>query len=41
MMYERLLKLYEEGKITQAELEKAINLGWITKKVVQTIIRKK
>lgn len=37
-MYERLLLLYHDGRISENELAKAVELGWITKKVVQAII---
>lgn len=29
-MYERLKRLYNEGRVTQSQLRNAINKGWIT-----------
>ena len=29
-MYDKLKKLYEEGKLTKAGLKNAVNKGWIT-----------
>jgi hypothetical protein len=29
-MYETLCKLWQEGKLTEAMLDKAVTLGWIT-----------
>lgn len=29
-MYERLKRLYDEGRITQTQLRNAIDKGWIT-----------
>ena len=30
IMYERLKRLYDEGRITQTQLRNAIDKGWIT-----------
>lgn len=38
MDFERVRKLYREGKLTEAGLEKAVRLGWITEEEKQLII---
>lgn len=37
-MYNRLKRLYDEGRITQAEVRKAVDLGWITAEEYMEII---
>ena len=38
MDYERVRKLYREGKLTEAGLDKAVRLGWITAEQKQQIL---
>ena len=38
MDYERVRKLYREGKLTEAGLDKAVRLGWITEEQKQQIL---
>lgn len=38
-MYERLKRLYYEGKINENGLEKAVQKGWITEKQMDEIIK--
>ncbi len=37
-MYNRLKRLYEQGRITQEQLRKAVDYGWITAEEYETII---
>ena len=37
-MYNRLKRLYDTGRITQAQLRKAVENGWITTEEYETII---
>ena len=37
-MFERLKRLYQEGKITKDELHKAVDKGWITEEQYKEII---
>ena len=37
-MYNRLKRLYDTGRITQAQLRKAVENGWITAEEYETII---
>lgn len=37
-MYNRLKRLYDEGRITQEKLRKAVELGWITAEEYMEII---
>ena len=37
-MYNRLKRLYDEGRITQEKLRKAVDLGWITAEEYMEII---
>lgn len=37
-MFERLKRLYEQGKIDKAGLKKAIEYGWITEEQMKEII---
>ena len=36
-MYERLKRLYLEGRLTDAQLDKAVLKGWITSEQAQEI----
>lgn len=38
-MYERLKRLYRNGKINENGLEKAVTKGWITKEQMDEIIK--
>lgn len=38
MDYERIKRLYREGKLTEAGLDKAVRLGWITAEQKQQIL---
>lgn len=40
-MYDRLLKLYLQGKLTIAQLQNAVNKGWITQEEYERIIASK
>ena len=40
-MYERVKRLYNEGKIDETGLDKAIDLGWITEEQKTEIINSK
>ena len=37
-MYNTLLRMWINGKITEAKLQKAVTLGWITQEQYETII---
>lgn len=37
-MYERLKRLYNEGRIHEAELQNAVAKGWITEEQMKEII---
>lgn len=37
-MYETLLRLWKEGKLTAAQLDNAVVKGWITEEQKQTIL---
>lgn len=37
-MYNRLKRLYDEGRITQEKLRKAVELGWITAEEYMEIV---
>lgn len=37
-MYDRLKRLYLEGKLTQEQLHRAVDNGWITEEQYQEII---
>ncbi len=37
-MYNRLKRLYDEGRITQAQLRKAVDNGWITAEEYMEIV---
>lgn len=37
-MFERLKRLYNEGKLTAEDLEKAVEKGWITEEQKEEII---
>ena len=37
-MYNRLKRLYDTGRITQAQLRKAVDNGWISEEEYETII---
>lgn len=37
-MYNRLKRLYDEGRITQEKLRKAVDLGWITAEEYMEIV---
>ena len=37
-MYERLKRLYEDGRITQEQLKNAVDRGWITEEQYEEII---
>ncbi len=38
-MFERLKRLYKEGKIDEAGLKKAVSYGWITKEQMEEILK--
>ncbi len=38
-MFERLKRLYQEGKLTKAQLQKAVDKGWITKEQYKEIVK--
>lgn len=38
-MYKRLKRLYEEGRLTQEELQNAVVKGWITNEQLQEITK--
>lgn len=38
-MFERLKRLYREGKLTKAQLEKAVEKGWITREQWKEIVK--
>ena len=38
-MYERLKRLYNEGKIDEEGLQRAVDKGWITEEQREEIIR--
>lgn len=40
-MYERLKRLYLEGKLTKEQLHNAVDKGWITEEQYQEIINSK
>lgn len=40
-MYERLKRLYLDGKLTKAQLQKAVDKGWITKAEMKEILNSK
>ena len=40
-MFERLKRLYEEGKITQDGINNAVTKGWITQEQAEEIISPK
>ena len=40
-MYERLKKLYREGRLTEAALKNAVKKGWITEDEMKEIIATK
>lgn len=40
-MYERLKRLYDEGRITEASLKNAVKKKWITEKEMEEIIKGK
>lgn len=40
-MYERLKRLYLDGKLTKEQLEKAVEKGWITKEQMKGILNSK
>lgn len=40
-MYERLKRLYNEGRCTEAMLERAVKFGWITEEQKDEIISSK
>lgn len=40
-MYERLKRLYLDGKLTKVQLEKAVDKGWITKEQWKEIVKGK
>ena len=37
-MYNRLKRLYDTGRITQTQLRKAVENGWISEEEYETII---
>jgi hypothetical protein len=37
-LYNRLKKLYNEGRLTEAGLENAVTRGWITKEQKEAIV---
>lgn len=37
-MYERLYRLYRDGKISESELQKAVAKGWITEEQYESIV---
>lgn len=37
-MFNRLKKLYDEGRITEAGLQNAVEKGWITQEEYESII---
>lgn len=37
-MFNRLKRLYNQGRLTEAALERAVTLGWITEEEKQEII---
>ena len=37
-MFERLRRLYHEGKIHEEELQNAVEMGWITEEQMEQII---
>jgi len=40
-MYDRLLKLYLQGRLTEAQLQNAVTKGWITQEEYERIIASK
>lgn len=40
-MYERLKKLYKEGRLTEAALKNAVKKGWITENEMKEIMAAK
>lgn len=40
-MYERLKRLYDEGRIMEAGLKNAVKKKWITEKEMEEIIKEK
>lgn len=40
-MYERLKRLYQEGRASEAMLKNAVKIGWITDEEMQEIIASK
>ena len=36
-MYNTLLRMWKKGKITEAKLDRAVELGWITEEQAETI----
>lgn len=40
-MYERLKKLYLQGRLTEAALKKAVTRGWIAEEELQEILDSK
>lgn len=38
-MFERLKRLYREGKLTKVQLEKAVEKGWITREQWKEIVK--
>ena len=37
-MFDRLKRLYDEGRITQTELKRAVSFGWITEEEYTMIV---
>lgn len=40
-MYERILSLYCSGRLTDAGIDRAVNLGWITEEQKLEIVTQK
>ena len=36
-MYNTLLRMWKNGQITEAKIDRAVELGWITKEQAETI----
>lgn len=36
-MYNTLLRMWKKGKITEAKIDRAVELGWITEDQAETI----
>lgn len=36
-MYNTLMRMWKQGKLTEAQIDRAVELGWITEQQAETI----